>query len=112
MFMTVPVQAAADFANFKRRVEQERQETKRWTDPMYVAMTAANLAFASASRFRLAQWLGKIGLRFFTGRDGWIRKLPGLGARWTMSRDLPAMPDQTFRQWWAERESRDGKVAK
>lgn len=93
-------------------VDQERQETKRWTDPMYVGMTAANIAFASASRFRLAQWLGKIGLRFFTGRDGWIRKLPGLGSRWTMSRDLPAMPDQTFRQWWAERESRDGKVAK
>ena len=93
-------------------VDQERQETKRWTDPMYVGMTAANIAFAGASRFRLAQWLGKIGLRFFTGRDGWIRKLPGLGSRWTMSRDLPAMPDQTFRQWWAERESRDGKVTK
>jgi len=48
-------------------------------------------------------------LRLFTGKDGWIRKLPSLGARWTLSRDLPAMPDQTFRQWWTERESGRGK---
>jgi len=93
-------------------VNQERLENKRWIDPMYLGMKAANFAFASAARFQLAQWFGKIGLRFFTGRDGWIRKLPGLGARWTMSRDLPALPAQTFRQWWAERESRAGKVAK
>jgi len=54
-----------------------------------------------------------LGLRFFTGKDGWIRKLPSLGARWTLSRDLPGLPDQTFRQWWNEREFSRGKdVAK
>ena len=90
-------------------VDQEREESRRWFDPMYIGMKAANFAFGSGARFRMAQRFGKLGLRLFTGKDGWIRKLPSLGARWTLSRDLPAMPDQTFRQWWTERESGRGK---
>jgi L-lactate dehydrogenase complex protein LldF len=76
---------------------------------MYLGMRAANFAFASASRFRLAQHLGRVGLRFFTGKDGWIRSLPGLGARWTMSRDLRAFPEESFRDWWATRGAKPGK---
>ena len=86
-------------------VDQERAQPRRWTDPMYMGMKVANLAFASASRFRLAQAMGRLGLRLFTDKDGWIRKLPNLGARWTLSRDLPGLPNQTFRQWWTEREA-------
>ncbi len=86
-------------------VDQERTESRRWFDPMYLGMKAANFAFASAIRFKTAQWFGRLGLQFFTSSDGWIRRLPSLGARWTLSRDLPALPDQTFRQWWAEREA-------
>ena len=93
-------------------VDQERQEGKRWFDPMYMGMKAANYAFASAARFRMAQWMGRLGLRIFTGKDGWIRKLPSLGARWTLSRDLRGIPDQTFRKWWTEREDSRGKEAR
>jgi len=93
-------------------VDQEREETKRWFDPMFMGMKVANFAFGSAARFGLAQWFGRLGLRFFTDKDGWIRKLPNLGARWTLSRDLPGMPDQTFRQWWAEREAGRNKEAR
>ena len=93
-------------------VDQERQEGKRWFDPMYMGMKAANFAFASAARFRMAQWMGRLGLRIFTGKDGWIRKLPSLGARWTLSRDLRGIPDQTFRKWWTEREDSRGKEAR
>jgi L-lactate dehydrogenase complex protein LldF len=84
-------------------VNQERLQPARWFDPMYVGMKAANFAFASATRFRLAQRFGRVGLRVFTGKDGWIHSLPSLGARWTMSRDLRALPQQTFRDWWAMR---------
>jgi L-lactate dehydrogenase complex protein LldF len=84
-------------------VDQERGETRRWFDPMYLGMKAANVAFASASRFRLAQRLGRIALRLFTGKDGWIHRLPSLGARWTVTRDLRGLPDQTFREWWTTR---------
>jgi L-lactate dehydrogenase complex protein LldF len=90
-------------------VDQEREESKRWFDPMYMGMKAANFVFASATRFRLAQWMGRLGLRLFTDKDGWIRRLPNLGARWTLSRDLQSMPDQSFRNWWAERETSRGK---
>ncbi len=82
---------------------QDRKRIARVLDPMYLSMRVANFAFASASRFRFAQRLGRFALRPFTRRDGWIHSLPNLGARWTMTRDLRGMPDQTFRQWWAAR---------
>lgn len=90
-------------------VNQERSQPARWFDPMYFGMKAANFAFANTTRFRLAQRLGRLGLRIFTGKNGWIRRLPSLGARWTMSRDLRALPKQTFRDWWAARDASHGK---
>jgi L-lactate dehydrogenase complex protein LldF len=36
-------------------------------------------------------------------RGGRIRHLPPPLSAWTASRDLPAPPQQTFRQWWAGR---------
>jgi len=84
-------------------VNQERARFARWFDPMYLGMRAANAVFASAWRFRTAQRLGRFTLRFFTGRDGWIRHLPSLGARWTLTRDLRGLPSQSFREWWATR---------
>jgi L-lactate dehydrogenase complex protein LldF len=80
---------------------RERKQSARFFDPMYLGMRVANGIFATAGRFRAAQWLGRIGLRFFTGKDGWIHRLPSLGARWTVTRDLRGLPNQTFRQWWA-----------
>jgi len=93
-------------------VDQERAVGNRWSDPMYVGMRAANFAFAGAMRFRLAQALGRLGARWFTDKDGWVRRLPSLGARWTLSRDLRGLPQQTFREWWAAREKTGGKEAK
>jgi L-lactate dehydrogenase complex protein LldF len=36
-------------------------------------------------------------------RDGWVRVFPGPLAGWGASRDLPAVPAQTFREWWETR---------
>jgi L-lactate dehydrogenase complex protein LldF len=52
--------------------------------------------------------MARFGLKPFTGKDGWIRSLPGYGARWTMTRDLRGIPEQSFREWWAARGN--GKV--
>jgi L-lactate dehydrogenase complex protein LldF len=84
--------------------DKERDEERRFFDLMYLGMRIANFIFASAGRFRLAQKMGRIGLRLFTRKDGWIHSLPSLGARWTMTRDLRGLPKETFREWWAERE--------
>jgi len=89
--------------------DREREEERRFFDPMYVGLRMANKIFASASRFRAAQRLARLALRPFTGKDGWIRSLPGYASRWTMSRDLRGVPRQTFREWWAER---DGKAVR
>ncbi|HEV2215031.1 MAG TPA: hypothetical protein VGR64_07055, partial [Terracidiphilus sp.] len=84
-------------------VDQERGRQSRFVDPLYLGMRAANTLFASAGRFRAAQRMARIALKPFTHRDGWIRSLPGLGGRWTLTRDLRGLPPQTFREWWAAR---------
>jgi L-lactate dehydrogenase complex protein LldF len=86
--------------------DRQRERASRLFDPMYLSMWAANFIFASAWRFRKAQQFGRIALKVFTRKDGWIHSLPSLGARWTMTRDLRGLPDQTFRQWWATRPKR------
>ena len=89
-------------------VNQERQQAGRFFDPMYLGLRIASLLFARAWRFHAAQRLGRIGLRLFTRRDGWIHSLPGIGAKWTQTRDLRGLPGQSFHEWWATR----GKEAK
>ncbi|KAA6456225.1 lactate utilization protein [Acidobacteria bacterium AB60] len=86
--------------------EKERAEDRRFFDPIYVGMRVANWVFASAGRFRLAQRAARLGLRLFTRKDGWIHALPGVGGRWTMTRDLRGLPQQTFREWWAKERGR------
>jgi L-lactate dehydrogenase complex protein LldF len=88
-------------------VDQQRRQPLCWFDPMFVGMKAANLAFANAFRFRIAQSLGRAALRFFTGKNGWIHQLPSLGSRWTVTRDLRGLPDRTFREWWTARSRED-----
>ncbi len=84
-------------------VNRERQRVAQFGDTMFIGMKAANMIFAGARRFGAAQWLGRVALRFFTRKDGWIHSLPSLGAKWTQTRDLRGLPNQSFRQWWAAR---------
>jgi hypothetical protein len=70
---------------------------------MYLGLRIANLLFSAAWLFHTAQFFGRIGLRFFTRKDGWIHSLPFLGAKWTQTRDLRGLPNQTFHAWWATR---------
>lgn len=87
--------------------ERERDEERRFFDPIYLGMRAAATMFASERRWAAAQRMARMALRPFA-RNGWIRSLPGTGARWTMTRDLRDIPSQTFREWWATRR-KEGK---
>jgi L-lactate dehydrogenase complex protein LldF len=65
------------------------------------AMRALAWTFANAGRYERAQRAARVGTRPFV-RDGAIARLPGLAA-WTATRDLRAVPRQTFREWWRGR---------
>jgi len=87
-----------------RVTDQERKTFAKFFDPMYLGLRIANLIFSRACLFHLAQWKARIILQFFTRKDGWIHSLPGMGAKWTETRDLRGLPRQTFHQWWNDRE--------
>jgi L-lactate dehydrogenase complex protein LldF len=84
-------------------VNQERGQSLRFFDPMYLGLRVANLLFSRAWLFHTAQRLGRIGARLFTRKDGWIHSLPSIGGKWTQTRDLRGLPKQSFHEWWASR---------
>jgi L-lactate dehydrogenase complex protein LldF len=73
-----------------------REERAR-LDPERAAMRAMAAVFASRGRYERAQRLLRLG-------RGPLAKLRGgpLSA-WTETRDLPAVPAQSFRDWWRSR---------
>jgi L-lactate dehydrogenase complex protein LldF len=68
-----------------------------------LAMKGASLAFSDPRWLRRAQLVGRFLQRPYA-RDGYASRLPGPLGAWTSSRDLPLLPRQSFREWWAERE--------
>jgi L-lactate dehydrogenase complex protein LldF len=72
-----------------------------------LAMRAAGFAMAGPRRFAAAERALGAG-RVLAGRRGRITALPWPGSRWTASRDVPAPPEETFRQWWARTRGTDG----
>lgn len=82
------------------RERQSRMSSK--LNPENISMQMMARIFANARRFEAAQRMARMAQRPLT-RDGFIRWLPGMMGGWTSSRDLQALPQQTFREWWKER---------
>lgn len=60
-------------------------------------------AFSSQAGYERAQRLARRWQQLVV-RDGWVRRFPpGPLAAWGHARDLPAVPDETFREWWERR---------
>jgi L-lactate dehydrogenase complex protein LldF len=70
-----------------------------------MGMKAVGMAFASGGRLGLAEKFGRFAQWFFE-RDGKLENLPGILAGWTEYRDMRALPDESFREWWAAREKK------
>ncbi len=84
---------------------EERRLAKRF-DPEHVAMRWLARQFATRSRYERAQRLARLA-QGPLAEHGVIHRLPGMLAGWTDTRDLRALPKQTFREWWQHR--RDGQ---
>jgi L-lactate dehydrogenase complex protein LldF len=61
--------------------------------------------FLDVDRYERAQRLGRL-LQRPAVRDGRLRWFVGPLKGWGTSRELPALPAQTFREWWESRERR------
>ena len=79
------------------QVDQERGGLPSGQD---LAMKTAAWAMGSAARFGFAEKALGVG-RLLAGNDHRISRLPWPASKWTASRDVPAPPAETFRQWWA-----------
>ncbi|HXD66419.1 MAG TPA: LutB/LldF family L-lactate oxidation iron-sulfur protein [Solirubrobacteraceae bacterium] len=70
--------------------------------PEHLAMRAMARVFANRRLYEAAQRAGRLS-QWPLVRDGKIRRLPGPLSGWTSARDMPAVPAQSFRDWWRER---------
>jgi iron-sulfur cluster protein len=68
-------------------------------DPERLAMRGLYRAFSTRAGYERAQKLARLGSRPLA-RDGKLPRFPGPLAGWTMSRDLPAPAEESFRDWW------------
>jgi L-lactate dehydrogenase complex protein LldF len=67
--------------------------------PEKAAMRAMYRAFSSRRAYERAQRVARLGSRPL-GRRGRIERLPWPLSGWTSTRDLPAPPEESFRDWW------------
>jgi L-lactate dehydrogenase complex protein LldF len=84
-----------------QHVERQR-ERSRLPSAERLAMTTAAWVMRSPGRFAAGERTLRAGR--LLARGGRIRALPPPLSAWTASRDVPAPPAQTFRQWWAARQ--------
>ncbi len=102
--------------HLRHRVVQEQTAGIRGMfNPEAIAMRTAASIFRSERRFRAAQRLGRVAANTLAHNDGagepWINALPGYMGGWTRVRDLQALPQQTFREWWEQRDQRKAQPA-
>ncbi|MFN8098754.1 MAG: LutB/LldF family L-lactate oxidation iron-sulfur protein [Dermatophilaceae bacterium] len=82
---------------------EAQSASSRMPTPESAAMSAAAFAMTDPRRFALATRAMRLGRPFV--KDGALRgPLAAVMTGWTRSRDIPPIPTQTFRQWWAQRQ--------
>jgi L-lactate dehydrogenase complex protein LldF len=67
-----------------------------------IGMQAAAFLFKDAGRLSMAEHMGQVGQRVLVSKNGFIEWMPLMLSGWTQTRDLKAMPAQSFRDWWAQ----------
>lgn len=67
-----------------------------------IGMSLAAWAMSDAANLSTARAMGRIAQLPFKN-NGAIHHLPGIMGGWTSTRDMPSIPAESFRQWWAKR---------
>jgi L-lactate dehydrogenase complex protein LldF len=80
----------------------DARRSRSTVDTEALAMQAALWVFGGANRLRLAQQAARLGQNLFA-HEGNIARLPGPLAAWSATRDFPALPAESFRDWWRRR---------
>ena len=93
--------------HLRGRVVQTRRAARRVPRPEELSMEALAWVFADRGRYERAQRLARLG-QLPLARSGRIRRLPAPLAGWTEMRDAPAVPAESFRDWWRARRRDDG----
>lgn len=91
--------------HLRGEIVREKAQKAGITDPAYyerLVMKAVAYTFEDRTRYEAAQALAKVGQGPFA-RNGTITNIPGPVSGWFGTRDLPAVPQQTFRDWWRNR---------
>jgi L-lactate dehydrogenase complex protein LldF len=89
--------------HLRGKVVQQDQATLAGQFSLWnIGMQAAAFLFKDAKRLELAEHLGQIGQKVLVSKNGFIEWMPMMLSGWTQTRDLKAMPSQSFRDWWAK----------
>jgi L-lactate dehydrogenase complex protein LldF len=96
----VRIDIPALLVHLRAKHVEERRSASRLPTAEAVTMAAASWVMADPNRFAKAEKASRAG-RLLARGTGRIRSLPPPLSAWTSSRDLPAPPAETFREWWA-----------
>ena len=89
--------------HLRGKVVQQDQATLSGKFSLWnIGMKAAAFLFADASRLAMAERVGQISQKPLVSKNGFIEWMPLMLSGWTQTRDLKAMPAQSFRDWWAK----------
>ncbi|MGH8970752.1 MAG: LutB/LldF family L-lactate oxidation iron-sulfur protein [Actinomycetes bacterium] len=99
----VRIDIPAMLVHLRARHVEERRATRPLPTAEALSMGAASWLMSDPRRFARAEKVSRVGRQLARGQgaDRRIRSLPGPASAWTASRDLPAPPPETFREWWA-----------